>query len=139
VDQNVDEDPDRWVQACCFLCSNGCGIDIGVKGDQPGGFVRPYVNRHGERREGEPEALDQALLVERSQSAFGLLRDLQDLWLMANENTISVAVLLQGARALGDRDLEKGLQGVENRNEHQRTWLLTRIRQAAPQTLSVPS
>ena len=39
VDQNVDGDPDRWVQASCFLCSNGCGIDIGVKDDQPGGRI----------------------------------------------------------------------------------------------------
>ncbi len=39
VDQNVDEDPDRWVQACCFLCSNGCGIDIAVKDDRPGGRI----------------------------------------------------------------------------------------------------
>lgn len=39
VDQNVDEEPDRWVQACCFLCSNGCGIDIGVKDDRPGGRI----------------------------------------------------------------------------------------------------
>ncbi len=58
---------------------------------------------------------------------------------MANESTISVAVLIQGARALGDRDLERDLHGVENRNERQRAWLLTRIRQAAPQTLAVPS
>jgi NADH dehydrogenase/NADH:ubiquinone oxidoreductase subunit G len=39
VDQNVEEDPDRWIQASCFLCSNGCGIDIGVKDDQPGGRI----------------------------------------------------------------------------------------------------
>jgi anaerobic selenocysteine-containing dehydrogenase len=39
VDQNVVEEPDRWVQACCFLCSNGCGIDIGVKDDQAGGRI----------------------------------------------------------------------------------------------------
>lgn len=44
-----------------------------------------------------------------------------------------------GARALGDRELEKDLRTVESRNERQRTWLLTRIRQAAPQTLAVPS
>ena len=25
------EEPDRWVQSCCVLCSNGCGLDIGVK------------------------------------------------------------------------------------------------------------
>ena len=39
VDQNVEEEPDRWVQACCFLCSNGCGIDIAVKDDRPGGRI----------------------------------------------------------------------------------------------------
>lgn len=43
------------------------------------------------------------------------------------------------ARALGDRDLKKDLRDVEDRNERQRAWLLTRIRQAAPQTLAVPS
>ena len=25
------ETPERWVQSCCVLCSNGCGMDIGVK------------------------------------------------------------------------------------------------------------
>ena len=101
--------------------------------------VRPYVDKYGERREGEPEALDQALLIRRPQTAFGLLRDLQDLWLMVNESTISAAVLSQGARALGDRALERDLHGVEDRNERPPAWLLTRIRQAAPQTLTVPS
>lgn len=33
IDQNVKETPDRWVQGSCFLCSNGCGVDIGVKDD----------------------------------------------------------------------------------------------------------
>jgi hypothetical protein len=100
--------------------------------------VRAYVDKYGERREGEPEALDQALLIGRSDTAFGLLRDLQDLWLMVNESTISAAVLLQAARAIEDRELEKDLRQVESRNERQRTWVLTRIRQAAPQTLVVP-
>jgi anaerobic selenocysteine-containing dehydrogenase len=27
----VEEDVQRWVQSACILCSNGCGIDIGVK------------------------------------------------------------------------------------------------------------
>jgi anaerobic selenocysteine-containing dehydrogenase len=31
VDENVTEEPDRWVQSACVLCSNGCGMDIGVK------------------------------------------------------------------------------------------------------------
>ena len=32
VDEHRDEEPERWVQSCCVLCSNGCGLDIGVKG-----------------------------------------------------------------------------------------------------------
>ena len=79
------------------------------------------------------------LAVGRPQSGFGLMRDLQALWLMANESFVSTTVLIQGARALGDRDLEKSLREIENRNDRQRTWLMARLRQAAPQTLAVPS
>jgi hypothetical protein len=100
--------------------------------------IRPYVARYGERREGEPEALDKALPIGRPQTGFGLLRDLQDLWLLVNESFVSTAVLIQGARALGDRELEQSLAAVQDRNERQRGWLLSRIRQAAPQTLAVP-
>src|SRR4051812_30747983 len=32
IDQRSVEEPERWVQSCCVLCSNGCGMDVGVKG-----------------------------------------------------------------------------------------------------------
>jgi ferredoxin-nitrate reductase len=31
VDQHLIDEPDTWVQSACVLCSNGCGLDIGVK------------------------------------------------------------------------------------------------------------
>src|ERR1044072_1862708 len=31
VDERVLEEPDRWVQSACVLCSNGCAMDVGVK------------------------------------------------------------------------------------------------------------
>ncbi|HET6674097.1 MAG TPA: hypothetical protein VFG71_02095 [Nitrospiraceae bacterium] len=31
VDERVIEEPDRWIQGACLLCSNGCALDIGVK------------------------------------------------------------------------------------------------------------
>ena len=31
IDEHVTETPDHWVPSACLLCSNGCGIDIGVK------------------------------------------------------------------------------------------------------------
>src|SRR6185437_1694019 len=48
VDQNLDEPPDRWVPASCFLCSNGCGLDIGVKDDRPGGRMVGVRGRDGD-------------------------------------------------------------------------------------------
>src|SRR5690242_12471075 len=31
IDSRIEEEPERWVQSSCVLCSNGCGVDIGVK------------------------------------------------------------------------------------------------------------
>jgi anaerobic selenocysteine-containing dehydrogenase len=31
VDERIIAEPDQWVQSACLLCSNGCGMDIGVK------------------------------------------------------------------------------------------------------------
>ena len=31
VDEKLSEEPDRWVQSACVLCSNGCGVEVGVK------------------------------------------------------------------------------------------------------------
>ena len=58
---------------------------------------------------------------------------------MTNESAMSIAVLVQAARALGDGALETVLRTIESRNERQRKWLFPRIRQAAPQALTVPS
>lgn len=88
---------------------------------------------------GGPEPVGRALAIGGAKNPLGLLRDLQALWLMVQESTASVAALLQGARALADHELEGDLSGIENRNDRQRRWLLARIRQAAPQALTVPS
>src|SRR5215216_5876236 len=31
VDQHLTDQPDKWVQSTCVLCSTGCALDIGVK------------------------------------------------------------------------------------------------------------
>src|SRR5512133_1247646 len=31
IDELTDEEPDKWFQSACVLCSNGCGLEIGVK------------------------------------------------------------------------------------------------------------
>jgi ferredoxin-nitrate reductase len=48
VDERTLEEPERWVQSACVLCSNGCGMDIGVKSGRIVGVrgrVEDRVNR----------------------------------------------------------------------------------------------
>ena len=71
-------------------------------------------------------------------SGFNLVRDLHDLWLLVNESLISITVLLQAAQALRDRQLGCVLEEGRNKNERQRSWLQTRLKQAGPQALIVP-
>ncbi|HVG49952.1 MAG TPA: hypothetical protein VM899_17650, partial [Rubellimicrobium sp.] len=70
---------------------------------------------------------------------FDLLRDLHDLFLLANESLVSVSILHQAATALRDEEMKGGLERIRDRNDRQREWLFARCRQAAPQTLVVPS
>src|SRR3954462_14171213 len=100
--------------------------------------LKPFINKYGKRREGEPKRLDKALLVKRKQGRFDLLRDLHDLWLLVNESMMSLNVLEQAARALRDEEFLDALKQMQTRNERQQVWLKTRISQAAPQTLVVP-
>ncbi len=45
IDEYAIDEPDRWVQSCCLLCSNGCGLDIGVKGGRIVGVRGRAVDR----------------------------------------------------------------------------------------------
>ena len=52
VDENVEEEPERWVQSACVLCSNGCALDIGVKEDRIVGVRGREVDRVNKGRLG---------------------------------------------------------------------------------------
>ncbi len=101
--------------------------------------LEPYVQKYGRRREGEPERLDEALLVQRKETGFDLLRDLHDLFLLVNESLIAVTVLHQASLALRDEGFRDALEKIQDRNDRQREWLFARAKQAAPQVLLVPS
>src|SRR3954467_8892500 len=57
VDERVVEQPERWVQSCCVLCSNGCALDVGVKGGRIVG-VRGRAADRGNRGRLGPEGLN---------------------------------------------------------------------------------
>ena len=102
--------------------------------------LAPFAERYGTHQAGEPKRLERVLVKRHHmRSGFHLVRDLHDLFLLVNEGLISVTVLHQAAMAIRDAELEATMEGIRERNERQRRWLETRIKQAAPQALTVPS
>ena len=99
----------------------------------------PVVVRYSASRQGEPRRLAAALFQGTRSGGLGLLRDLHDLWLMANESHISWEVLHQVALGLRDEELKAICGRSSKQNDRQIAWLRTRIDQVAPQALIVPS
>ena len=52
VDERVTEQPDKWAQSACVLCSNGCACDIGVKNGKIVGVRGRAVDRVNKGRLG---------------------------------------------------------------------------------------
>jgi hypothetical protein len=101
--------------------------------------LHPLIERYGDHEEAEPQRLAEALEPRLRKTGFGLVRDLHDCWVMTGETYMSLVVLDQAAKALRDTDMQQLVERVMSQNERQRSWLLTRIKQAAPQALVVPS
>ena len=99
--------------------------------------LKPFVDRYGEDAPEEPDRLHSEIFQGSRSGGLGLLRDLQDLYLMAAECDITWTLV--GPAAQGLRD--DRLLGVVTRNEKetavQLKWLRTRMKQAAPQALVV--
>lgn len=99
--------------------------------------LKPFLDRYSEEKSDEPERLSQTLFQEPRSGSLALLRDLHDLWLLANEVTLCWIVLSQAAQGLRDKELLTTCQQCDEQTQRQIAWLLTRIKQAAPQTLIV--
>ncbi len=101
--------------------------------------IKEFVDRYSEHKESEPGDLRKEIFHGPRSGGIGLVRDLHDLWLLANESHISWIVLLQAAKSLRDKELESICEECDKQNRRQMAWILTRIKQAAPQALVVPS
>ena len=97
--------------------------------------LEPFVERYGE----EPKNLYHELFDETRSGGLGLLRDLQDLYLMANACDISWVMIGQAAQGARDRELLEAVNACEGQTATQIKWLKTRMKQAAPQALLVAS
>ena len=100
--------------------------------------LAPIVERYGEAVDvDEPERLHAAGLAETRGGEIGLLRDLQDLHVLATLVQTTWTVIAQGAQGLRDRELLETATECNAETSRQLTWLNTRMKMAAPQALIV--
>jgi len=105
--------------------------------DQHRERLAPVVARYGEQHVEEPERLHAFGLAEVREGEIGLLRDLQDLHVLATLVQTTWTVVVQGAQGLRDTELLDVAQSCNVETSRQLTWLNTRMKQAAPQVLIV--
>jgi hypothetical protein len=101
--------------------------------------LKPFVDRYGEEKPEEPERLYHELFEQTRSGSLGLLRDMQDLYLMASACDISWTMIGQAAQGLRDRELLEVVNSCEMETYNQMKWIRTRMKVAASQTLIVAS
>ena len=94
------------------------------------------IERIGRGEDGdEPERLHADAIEEPRSGPLGVLRDLQDLYLLASLTDVTWTVVKQAAQALVDEHLLEIVEGCQKETAVQLRWLITRMKQAAPQAL----
>jgi hypothetical protein len=114
-----------------FLC-----LTLARQCDEHQKALAPAVDRYGEVTEDdEPERLHAQGLSRTRTGPVGLLRDLQDLYLLASLVDITWTVVKQAGQGLRDSELLAIVATCDGQTGTQLKWLQTRIKQAAPQAL----
>lgn len=100
--------------------------------------LAPVVERYGEDDElTAPDRLHVEGIDQARAGQVGLLRDLQDLHVLATFVKTTWLVITQGAQGLRDRQLLDVAETAMAQTSRQVTWLETRLKAAAPQALIV--
>ena len=99
--------------------------------------IKRFTSIFGEANEHEASRVKHSLFKGPRSGGFGLVRDLHDLFLLTTEAHVAWMILLQAAQALRDKELIAACTKLGGETDGQRSWLQTRIKQAAPQALLV--
>lgn len=99
--------------------------------------LAPMVERYGEQDVEEPERMHHDGLAEARSGEIGLVRDLQELHVLADLVETTWTIVAQGAQGLRDQELLDIAHACSERTARQLSWLNTRMKQATPQALIV--
>ena len=103
------------------------------------GLLHPVVQRYGESTGRRAGAAARRRPVTTREGPVGLLRDLQDLYLLASFVDITWTMVKQAGSALRDKELLEVVEKCDAETATQLRWLQTRMKQAAPQALVAAS
>jgi hypothetical protein len=121
------EDPDT-VNVCAILA---------LQHDDNVRRLEPIADRYGEEDVEEPERLHADALEKTRKGGVGLLRDLQDLYLICALLQTTWTVLDQAAQGARDDELHEAAQTCGKQVTRTMTWLNTHLKAASPQVLLV--
>jgi hypothetical protein len=99
--------------------------------------LKPMIEKYGEQDVDEPSRLYAEGLPEVRSGPVGLLRDLQDLTLLATLVSTSWTAVGQAAQGNRDGELKEIVDGCSATTNRQLAWLNHRMKQVAPQALVV--
>jgi hypothetical protein len=111
------------------------GHQLARQCDDHAAALAPLVSRYGSQPDDEPQRLAAQGLCEVRDGPVGLLRDLQDLYLLATFVDITWTLLGQAGAAARDTAILDTVAACEQQTATQLGWLRTRLTQAAPQAL----
>lgn len=107
--------------------------------DRHAEMIKPFIDRYGAERAEEPENLHSELFSGTRSGGLGLLRDMQDLFVMGSECEIAWTMIGQAAQGARDAELLAVVDACAPETSVQLKWINTRMKQAAPQALLVAS
>jgi hypothetical protein len=102
------------------------------------GAVEAFTARYGAAINSDPVRLGRALFDASRKGGYGLLRDLQDLLLLAHQTRAAWTGLGQAAKEIHDAAMAQTALHAGARTDRQVDWLCTHIKNASPQALTVP-
>ncbi|WP_336026510.1 hypothetical protein [Geodermatophilus sp. FMUSA9-8] len=101
--------------------------------------LAPVRSRYGDEPDSEPDQLRAAGMGAARTGPVGLLRDLQDLYTLAALTDTTWTVLLQAGLGARDRELQGVARSCQDETSRQLAWLVTHLKQVAPQALLAAS
>ena len=142
----LSDSNEQFAAACLSVSSNHLEeteIQAGMRklsqfSNEAVATLKPFGEKYGRHETKESEKLRGTLFPAARAGAFGLLRDLHALFVMASEIHVALSIVMQASKELRDKELLSICIHMDEQNKRQQAWLMTQIEHRASHTLVVP-